>query len=169
MSRAFVRELDTELPEDVPERPLSPHPNRVTPQGLAQLQQRLQAVERQLARLGDEEVGQLLERAELGREQRWLQARIAGAIVVAAPRDPERVEFGASVELLDEQERRYCYRIVGEDEAEPERGRVSWISPLARALMGARIGDEVVWPRPAGDRRVEVLSIRYEQGPPAQA
>ena len=71
-----------------------------------------------------------------------------------------RAGFGVRVELEDENGT--SYRIVGEDEAEPEAGLISWTSPLARALDGARIGDEVLWPRPAGDLRVEVMALRAE-------
>ena len=78
------------------------------------------------------------------------------------PRD--RVAFGATVEVADESGE-HSYRIVGEDEADAEHGSVSYVSPLARALLGAKVGDEVVWSRPAGDLRVEVLGIRYEDGP----
>jgi transcription elongation GreA/GreB family factor len=157
MSRAFVKEADGDSPEALPELPLSEHPNYVTPQGLARLRARLADTERQLAALADEA---RLERAHSQRELRWLQARIAGAIPVATDTRPtDRVGFGSRVELVDADNRPHRYRIVGEDEADPEHGLVSWVSPLARALNGARVGDEVVWKRPAGDLSVEVLAI----------
>jgi transcription elongation GreA/GreB family factor len=71
------------------------------------------------------------------------------------------VAFGASVEAVDQHEHHHRYRIVGEDQADPEHGLVSWVSPLARALEGARAGDIVDWKRPAGDLQIEVLSIDY--------
>lgn len=96
------------------------------------------------------------------RELRWLQARINDAIPVdAAKQSRERVAFGATVELADQDDHRLRYRIVGEDEADPEHGSISWVSPLARALKGGRVGDSVVWRRPAGDLQVEILGIEY--------
>nr|WP_251044225.1 MULTISPECIES: GreA/GreB family elongation factor [unclassified Lysobacter] len=93
---------------------------------------------------------------------RWLQARILGAITIAPERQPaDRVAFGARVELVDDDGREYRYRVVGEDEADPEHGLISWVSPLARALHGARVGDSALWKRPAGDLSVEVLAIEY--------
>jgi len=92
---------------------------------------------------------------------------VAGAAPVAADQElaaADRVGFGATVDLVDEDGARYRYRIVGEDEADPEQGLVSWVSPLARALEGARVGDSVIWKRPAGDLEVEVLAIDYRTG-----
>jgi transcription elongation factor GreB len=158
MSRAFVKEADGDTPDELPELPLSTHPNIVTAHGLAQLRQRLSAT---LQRAGAAAQGST-ERALAERDGRWLQSRVGGAIVAdlaTAPKD--RVAFGASVTLFAEgQEQRY--RIVGEDEADPSHGSVSWWSPLAQALKGARVGDVVNWPRPAGDIEVEILSVRYD-------
>lgn len=162
MSQAFVRESDGDLPDDLPELPLSPHPNYVTVRGLAQLQARLDDA---LARQRGQDPAALDARqqaARLARDIRWLQARIAVAIPVPLRQAPVHAGFGVRVELEDENGTSYRYRIVGEDEAEPEAGLISWTSPLARALDGARIGDEVLWPRPAGDLRVEVMVLRAE-------
>ena len=159
MSRAFVKESDQVDP--LPEIPLSEHPNHTTPAGLARQQQRLHALRAQAqgeAALNDQAAAQAI-----ARELRWLEARIASAIVVdpaAQPRD--RVAFGALVDLIDENDQRSCYRIVGEDEADAEQGSVSWLSPLAQAVLGARVGDEVTWRRPAGDLRLEIVGIRYD-------
>jgi len=162
MSRAFIKENDSDVPDDLPELPLSGHPNYVTPQGLAQLRQRLADGEARLAGIDTDAVGAPLEKAMIERELRWLQARIADAIPVANERkSQERVAFGATVEMADQDDHRLRYRIVGEDEADPEHGSISWVSPLARALNGARIGDSVIWKRPAGDLEVEILGIDY--------
>lgn len=159
MSRAFVKESDR--PEPLPDIPLSEHPNRTTPAGLARQQARLE-----LLRAGvqsSEASPDELARQSMDREVRWLQARIAAAIVVDPAQQPrDRVAFGATVEVVDEHDRVASYRIVGEDEADAEHGSVSWFSPLAQAVMGARVGDEVLWRRPAGDLRLEVTAIRYE-------
>lgn len=162
MSRAFVKENDSDQPDELPELPLSEHRNYVTPQGLEQLRTRLADAEARLAAIAADAVGARLESAMIERELRWLQARINDAIPVdAAKQSRERVAFGATVELADQDDHRLRYRIVGEDEADPEHGSISWVSPLARALKGGRVGDSVVWRRPAGDLQVEILGIDY--------
>ena len=163
MSRAFVKEPDGESPDDLPELPLSPHPNRVTPRGLSQLQQRLDAatLRAQAAGRGSNE------RALAERECRWLQNRIASALVIpSASQAKDRVSFGASVTIRDEHDVQQRYRIVGEDEAQPAQGLVSWVSPLAQVLNGAHVGDVVTWPRPAGNIEIEVLDINHEADAP---
>jgi transcription elongation factor GreB len=73
----------------------------------------------------------------------------------------DEVRFGATVELVDEDDRRRTLTIVGEDEGDAAAGRIGWSSPLARALIGARIGDERTVSLPAGEKSYEVLTIRY--------
>lgn len=157
MSRAFVKETDGDAPDDWPERLPSPHPNRVTRRGLAQLHERL-AQER--ARLTGIETAS--ERRRVEREIAWIEARIGSAMVVPLPAQQDRVSFGATVTVQLDDEAPRSYRIVGEDEAAPDQGSVSWVSPLARALDGARVGDVVAWSRPAGEAELEVLGIRYD-------
>ncbi len=162
MSRAFTRESD--LPVALPERPLSPHPNYVTARGLAQLRQRFAAAESERTRLqlASERAADAAALAAVERDLRWLQARLATVIAVDAAAQPrDRVAFGAAVRAEDDAGGTHCYAIVGEDEADAEQGRVSWRSPLARALLGARPGDEVVWRRPAGDLTLTVRTIDY--------
>lgn len=159
MSRAFVKESDRIEP--LPEIPLSEHPNRTTPAGVARQQQRLAEL-----RAANRDGGALLDEVAqqaAAREMRWLEARIASAIVVDPAQQPtDRVAFGARVDVIDEHGSEASYRIVGEDEADAEHGSVSWLSPLAQAVVGAQVGDEVVWRRPAGDLRLEILAIRYD-------
>ena len=166
MSRAFVKEPDgDEVVDSQPELPQSPHPNYLRPQGLAKLKARLATLQQQRCVLAADP-DDLLKRtplAQLQREARYLEARIENAMPVdpaAQPRD--RVAFGATVELADEDDKTHRFTIVGEDEADPAAGLVSWVSPLARALDDAAVGDLVVWPRPAGDLELEVLTIRYD-------
>lgn len=158
MSRAFVKESDQVDP--LPEIPLSEHPNHTTPAGLSRQQQRLRELRAQAqdeTALDDPVAAQAI-----ARELRWLEARVASAIVVDPASQPrDRVAFGALVDLIDENDQRSRYRIVGEDEADAEQGSVSWLSPLAQAVLGARVGDEVTWRRPAGDLRLEVVGIGY--------
>jgi len=164
MSRAFVKDSDGDA--EVPEIPVSEHANHVTPRGLAQLRERLDAAQRKRAQLkgADETVDTDAELRYLERDLRWLESRIASAMVVDLARQPQdRVAFGAAVDVADTQGVESTYRIVGEDEVDAEQGWVSWVSPLAQALLGARVGEEVVWHRPIGDARIEVLAIRYEE------
>jgi transcription elongation GreA/GreB family factor len=164
MSRAFVKEQDEGAPGDLPERPVSEHPNYVTPAGLRQLEQQAAALEEQRLALlaqGDDALAQ--ERlAHIDRDLRYVEARLASARLVdpaAQPRD--EVAFGAAVTVLQPDGERRAFTIVGEDEADSKNGKISYVSPLAEALAGARIGDVVVWKRPAGDRQLTVEAIDY--------
>lgn len=163
MSRAHVREVDGDEPEDLPELPLSPHPNYVTTRGLQLLEARRDRVEADIAAIPPDAADRRQRRAGLDRELRWLQARIAAAQpVTGTPRDPARVAFGAEVAVIDDDGTESRYRIVGEDEADPEAGLISWTSPLARALIGLKVGEVALWRRPAGDLDVEIAAIRYQ-------
>ncbi|WP_201315734.1 GreA/GreB family elongation factor, partial [Dyella sp. EPa41] len=169
MSRSFVKDADESAGDRLPDVPLSEHANYVTPRGLAQLRERLiTARERRDAlRVAADTLPQQSELAALEREVRWLNARVGSAIEVDLSQQPrDRVAFGALV-TVDSDEGTACYRIVGEDEADVEHGLVSYVSPLARALLGARVGDEAVWQRPAGDLTVEVVAIEYPADEPA--
>lgn len=164
MSRAFVKDDDGDTPEALPEQPISTHTNYVTPRGLTLLRDRLDQATARHNALKESEQDALAQRSELSaleRELRYLHARVASAIEVDLSKQPhERVAFGATVTVdSDEGERRW--QIVGEDEADAEHGLVSYVSPLATALLGARVGDEVRWQRPAGDMTIEVLQIDY--------
>ena len=85
------------------------------------------------------------------------------AKVVDPARQEQRdaVRFGATVELADEDDERRILTLVGEDEADASAGRISWAAPIARALVGARVGDERIVRLPAGEKSYEILSIRY--------
>jgi transcription elongation factor GreB len=100
---------------------------------------------------------------EIDRRIHWLDRRMR-SIVVVRPEEVRRdvVAFGAWVELKDEAGRRSCYRVVGPDEADPGQGRLSYKSPLGRALLKKRAGDSVTVQRPAGEIEVQILSIRYD-------
>lgn len=163
MSRAFVKEQDDASHEALPEIPLSEHPNYMTAQGLARLRERLAQTQARhdASKASGDALSQQNELATLEREWRWLSARIASAIEVDLERQPhDRVAFGARV-TVDSEEGEQHYRIVGEDESDAEHGEVSYVSPLARALIGAQIGDSVIWKRPAGDLSIEVVAIDY--------
>lgn len=164
MSRAFVKESDEELSAgELPERPISDAPNYVTPRGMAQLQARLRELQQEHAQLvsADETMAKQ-RRAEVERDLRYYNAQIERAVVVNPQAQPhDEVRFGATVTIRDENDVAHVFHIVGDDEADVVAGHISWASPLAKALIGARIGDVVVWQRPAGRTEVEVKNIQY--------
>jgi transcription elongation GreA/GreB family factor len=152
MSRAFVKETDGEEPGDLPERRISPHPNLVTTRGL-------RLIEESLARLESEHAaarsaGDRAAMARAARDLRYWRARRDSARL-APPPEPGTIGFGARVTFVDPQGHRRTYRLVGEDEADPADGRISWVAPLARALTGRRVGDVAAGPR--GD--LEIVEI----------
>lgn len=145
MSRAFVKEDERET-EVVTKRPQRQHPYYVTPEGYERLGEQLAA-----AQAGED-----------ARAAEQLQERIDAAIVVRPEEQPvDVVRFGAGVTVESPDKKRTTYRIVGEDEAEPLKGRISWLSPLAQALLEHRKGDRVVWQRPAGNVPLKIVSISY--------
>jgi transcription elongation factor GreB len=100
---------------------------------------------------------------EIDRRLRFLSKRIDTAVVVDPTQHTEsgRVYFGATVTVLDDQGAESVYAIVGIDEADPGRGRISWVSPLARALIKAELGAEVRFQTPGGWRELEIIDIQY--------
>jgi transcription elongation factor GreB len=99
---------------------------------------------------------------EIDRRIRFLQRRLDGAEVVdPALQKSDRVLFGATVTVEDEEGRERRYQIVGIDEAEPAKGLVSWISPIAKTLLNAKVGDTVTLHSPRGEEDLEVTSVRY--------
>ncbi len=159
MSRAFVKEGDGAL-DPLPDLPMSPHPNYVTPRGLADLQARLAARQADLAalKMRPDRLDKLPE-AAAERDIRYLEARLRSAIPVPLPDQTAEVAFGHRVTVRDAAGRQTRYDITGEDEADATLQRIAPTSPLARALLGARPGDTVTWTRPNGTVELEVLSI----------
>jgi transcription elongation GreA/GreB family factor len=164
MSRAFVKDDNEVLTsEELPERPLSSEPNYVTQAGFEGLRAKVDQLHAEHAKL--KRAAEDFDRPKLTqieRDLRYFQAKLESAIPVdlnAQPRD--EVRFGANVKAEDEHGATHTFTIVGEDEADVVHGKVSWQSPLAAALMGAKVGDTVTWHRPAGETVLEVLDIRY--------
>jgi transcription elongation GreA/GreB family factor len=152
MSRAFVKDADDAFNE-LPDRSISPHPNIVTPEGMA-------AIETALTRLQQERehVQALDDRAALAalaRELRYWTSRRASAQVVVRPIDPTKVEFGCAITVLRADGREQTYRIVGEDEADPAHGTISYVSPVAQALLGKQVGEIVR----VGKSDIELVAI----------
>jgi transcription elongation factor GreB len=165
MSRAFIKEDDANTSgEELPERPQSPHPNYVTPAGLAQLQAQLAELQAQRHTQMAHPEGILAEEhlKPVERDIRYFQERIDRAIVIDPAAQPhDKVAFGAVVTTVDDDDETRRFAIVGEDEADPAAGKISWVSPLASALVGASVGDTVIWKRPAGDKNLEITAIAY--------
>jgi transcription elongation factor GreB len=166
MSRAFTKESTDDLVAgELPERPVPAHANYVTPRGREQLQARmkeLQALHEQLAAQVEDDTAAKQKLREVERDQRYLKAQLERAAVVDPAGQPrDAVHFGAAVKILDEDGRKHTFTIVGDDEADVAAGKISWASPLARAMMGAKVGDTVKWRRPAGETEVEIVAIDY--------
>jgi transcription elongation GreA/GreB family factor len=151
MSRAFVKETDA-VP-DLPDRPVSPHPNLVTAPGLAIIEERVAEFQAALAaaRSGEDRAAM----AASARELRYWRARRASAQLQPEPADVDRVRFGARISIERQDGRRQSFRIVGEDEADPAAGTLSYMAPLAQALMGRQVGDVVR----AGQGEAEIVAI----------
>lgn len=164
MSRAFVKEPDGDaVADEQPELRESPYPNYVTPRGLALLKKELAGLTAEKERLDPADLEAKLALAQIDRRLRYLAHRIEHAIPVDPAGQPkDEIAFGATVRVADEDGKKQDYAIVGEDEADAAHGKVSWVSPLARALMGAKIGQFVTWKRPAGDAELQIVAIKYE-------
>ena len=179
MSKAFIKE-DGDAGAEEPEAPQSAPvgKNYITPEGYA----RLEAELRQLVEVERPEVvktvawaaslGDRSENAdyiygkrrlrEIDRRVRFLIKRLESAQVVhSAGRDTDQVFFGATVRVKGASGEK-SVTIVGVDEVDPARGRVSWISPIAKALIKARAGDTVILRSPAGEEQLEILEVTYQ-------
>ena len=165
MSRAFVREPDADSVVDVlPELPQEPVPNYVTPEGMAMLEDWLDRLRQERDALEADQASMIgrNQLAHVRRDLRYVEGRIDHAVVVDPAGQPaDTVAFGARVDVLDEDGEHRAWRIVGENQADIDKGMVSWVSPLARALIGAEVGDTVTWRRPAGDLELEITAISY--------
>ena len=154
MSRAFVKEPDgADTFEELPDRPISEHPNLVTAEGLAQIEATLARLHEEHARA--QRAADRAALATIGRDLRYWTARRSTAQAVPAPEQTDTVQFGSTVTIERDDGRRQTWRIVGEDEAEPAQGTLSYVSPVARALMGKSVGDVVQ----AGSSEAEIVEI----------
>ena len=154
MSKAFTKEPEGgDVYDDLPDRPISPH-NLVTPKGLEMIEAELARLHQEHAEAHDADDRALL--AKINRDLRYWTSRRATAHVMEPPTDATEVHFGSTVTILRDDGRRQTYRIVGEDEADPSAGTLSYVSPVAQALMGKAIGDVVQ----AGTAEAEIVEIK---------
>ena len=164
MSRAFVKEPDGDQAEtDLPVRPQSKHPNYITMKGL----------EKQKAYLNDlisecsilKTSNTLADKNKiksLNADITYLKQRVKSAIPVKVEaQEGKDIRFGATITLVDENNTKYKFTIVGQDEVDTENGLISWVSPLATALIGKQLGDVIVWTRPVGALELEIEEFKY--------
>ncbi len=157
MSVAFTKENDRDGTEaNLQDRPISPHPNLVTPEGLRLIEQALEAARAAVGLAkdaGEDATGLAFARAS--RDFRYFAARRASAQLMDPPPADGHVHFGSTVTFDREDGRRQTFRIVGEDEADPAKGTISYVSPVARALMGKGVGDTAL----VGGGEVEIVAV----------
>ncbi|WP_416064349.1 transcription elongation factor GreA [Rhizobium sp. ZK1] len=159
MAVAFIKEESAETAAEtlLPDRPISPHPNLVTEAGLKALELQVQD-----ARQAYEAASRIEDVNERRRQQanplrdlRYFVERVRTAQLVADPRTTDVVAFGSTVTFSRDDGRVQTYRIVGEEEADPKAGSISYVAPVARLLMGKAVGDVVT----VGDQELEVIRI----------
>lgn len=164
MSKAFTRESDDSGDEEVSltRPPLPPGTvNYITREGAERLQQRLNELIDRKVRLTalPNETG--LEQRKIESNIRALRQTLNSIVVAQAPPNKDKVAFGATVGIRQPGGEEETYRIVGVDEAEPDNNLISWLSPLARALVSRRVGDKVQFRAPDGLREMTILNIGY--------
>lgn len=159
MSVAFTKEESAETASEtlLPDRPISPHPNLVTARGLKALEAQLQQA--RAAYDATSAIDDINEKRRQAagplRDLRYFSERLRTAQLVPDPTSADKVAFGSTVSFSRDDGRPQTYRIVGEDEADPKSGTISYIAPVARLLMGKAVGDVVS----VGDQELEVISI----------
>ena len=185
MSKAFTKEGDGEAaaPDDEPDGLPAGQPNYMTPGGFAALQTEL----RQLSRVERPKIVEIVSWAagngdrsengdylygkkrlrEIDRRMRYLTKRLESATVVdpQQQRNRSQVFFGATVTYARADDSEHSVTIVGVDEADASQGKISWLAPVARALLKARVGDAVTLRTPAGVETLEICAIRYPDMP----
>lgn len=159
MSVAFTKDdsAETAAETHLPDRPISPHPNRVTETGLKALELQLQQARAAYEAASTiEDVNERRRQAANPlRDTRYFAARVHTAEVIPAPASIDNVSFGSTVTFSRSDGRVQTYRIVGEDEADPKAGSISYVSPVARLLSGKAVGDVVG----TGGQELEIMVI----------
>lgn len=159
MSVAFTKEESAETAAEtlLPDRPISPHLNLVTEDGLKALERQMEEAREAYAAAQTIEDVNEKRRQSAGplRDMRYLSERLRTAQLVPAPTSSDFVAFGSTVTFERDDGRVQTYRIVGEDEADPKAGSISYVSPVARKLNGKAVGDVVT----VGDQELEITAI----------
>ena len=164
MSRAFVKENDLEHAGiDIPERPVSSEINYVTPFGLNQIKEILSSLDKKRDQfLGNEDTISKQKKMRIEKDIRYYAARLKSAILVKPNSQiSDKVLFGACIELQNEDGNSEYYEIVGEDEADYKKNKISYVSPIEKSVIGNNIGDEVILTKPEGLTRLIIKKISY--------
>jgi transcription elongation factor GreB len=162
VSKAFTSEETADDPLIIRARPPLPSgvPNYVTPRGLRLLREELAGLEQDRASMEADPDQRDRLQARIGE----LTTRITGATLIdpTSPGPADVVRFGATVTVRDASGAERRYQIVGVDESDARQGRLAFVSPLARALLGRRVGEAAEAQTPAGEQELEVVAVRYE-------
>ena len=164
MNRAFVKEPDGDQAEtDLPVRPQSKHPNYITTKGLEKQKAYLHQLILECSTLKTSNT--LADKNKiklLNADITYLKQRVESAIPIKVEaQEGEDIRFGATIALVDENNTQYKFTIVGQDEVDAENGLISWVSPLASALIGKQVGDIITWTRPIGALELEIEEFDY--------
>ena len=165
MSRAFIKENDLEHAGiDIPERPISAEINYVTLFGLEQIKETLSNLDADRAKfVGLDDAMSKQKKMRIERDIRYYAARLKSAILVKNDsQKTNRVLFGAYVELKNEDGKTEYYELVGEDEADFNKNKISYVSPIAKSVLGNLLGDEVVLSKPSGFTKLIIKKIAYK-------
>ena len=167
VSKAFTRESDEMGPEELkPVRPQLPPgaTNYITMAGADQLRQRLNELleKKSAATDGASSSEAQADQRRIDSSIRRLQATLGSIVVAEVPADQTKVAFGAAVVVRYSNGAEETYRIVGIDEADPSHDRISWISPLAQALLNHKAEDKLLFKSPAGEQELTILNVRYD-------
>jgi transcription elongation GreA/GreB family factor len=166
MSRAFVKENDLEHAGiDIPERPVSLETNYVTPNGLNELKDSANKLEQDRQKLTDTDDPIIKQKKmQIERDLRYFASRLKSAILVKPINQSQNIVlFSAMVDVLNESAEKLQFEIVGEDEADIKNNKISYLSPLAKILIGSRVNDEVIWIKPSGQELLVITHINYNQ------
>jgi transcription elongation GreA/GreB family factor len=164
MSRAFIKENDLEHAGiDIPERPISLETNYVTPNGLQQLKNKLDTLDLKRQSFTKNESSNFKQKKmRIERDIRYFSSRLKSAILVnPLNQNKNIVLFSATVETLSSNKKSYQFEIVGEDEANIKLNKISYISPLAKLLLGNQINDEIIWNKASGNEILTITNIYY--------
>ena len=164
MSRAFVKEPDGDQAEtDLPVRPQSKHPNYITMKGLEKQKEHLHELILECSAL--KKSNTLADKNKiklLNADITYLKQRVESAIPIKVEEQGRKdIRCGATISLVDENNKQYKFTIVGQDEVDTENGLISWVSPLASALIGKQVGDTIIWARSVGDLELEIIEFDY--------
>jgi len=164
MSRAFIKENDLEHAGiDIPERPISLETNYVTPNGFQQLKNKLDTLDLKRQSFTKNESSNFKQKKmRIERDIRYFSSRLKSAILVnPLNQNKNIVLFSATVETLSSNKKSYQFEIVGEDEANIKLNKISYISPLAKLLLGNQINDEIIWNKASGNEILTITNIYY--------